>query len=276
MMFRIAVISLTCLFALSVSSTGQGNTAGASKNLEKMFLRLSGNLPADEKLKTNDSVQAFIDSFAASDTAFNYRFRSLRYLGQIMSPDSLVKIITWNLILDDGTNQYFCYLIRREKKRGGGTVIKLKAAYNENAERVDTAYSVRNWYGALYYDLRPFDLNGSTKYIVLGIDYGNSFVTRKLIDVLSFGTGGDVTFGLNCFSDGQGLNNQRILFEYSSKAVMSLRFEADNTIVFDHLSPFSPQYKGDHQFYGPDFSFDSYKLDNGLWRYKGDIDIRNK
>jgi hypothetical protein len=275
MMNKKILICLVLLFAVILNSPGQDNPTGTSEILEKLYLRLRQNLPAVEKLRTNDSVQAIIDTYAASDTLFNHRFNSLRYLGQITSPDSLVKIITWNLILDDGTNQYFCYFIKREKKRGGGTVIKLKGNYKESAERSDTTYSAGNWYGALYYDIRPFGFNGSRKYIVLGIDYGNPFVTRKLIDVLSFGTGNDITLGLNCFSDGKSLR-QRIVFEYSSKAVMSLKFEADNMIVFDHLSPFSPQYMDNHQFYGPDFSFDSFNLDNGYWKYKSDIDIKNK
>jgi hypothetical protein len=40
------------------------------------------------------------------------------------------------------------------------------------------------------------------------------------------------------------------------------------------LSPSSPEYKDNHQFWGPDFTFDSYNLENGYWRLKSDIDIR--
>jgi hypothetical protein len=92
---------------------------------------------------------------------------------------------------------------------------------------------------------------------------------------VSFEKGNEISFGLNCFSDGKSLKH-RVLFEYSSRAVMSLKFENDTFIVFDHLSPFSPQYRDNRQFYGPDFSFDSFSYDRGIWRYKGDIDIKNK
>jgi hypothetical protein len=57
---------------------------------------------------------------------------------------------------------------------------------------------------------------------------------------------------------------------------MSLRFEADNFIVFDHLSPVSPEYKDNYQYYGPDFSFDSFNFEKGSWILKNDIDIRNR
>jgi hypothetical protein len=262
-------------FSLTITSFGQQKHAGLPDSLGKMFFRLRDNLPVEKKLVINDSVLTIMDSYAASDTVFSHRFNNLRFLGQVTSTDSLLKIITWNLILDDGANKYYCYFIKREKKEGAGSVIRLKGNYTDKAERADTSYSASDWYGALYYDVRPFDYNGSKKYIILGIDYGNSFITRKLIDVVNFGKGNDITFGLNCFSDGRNLK-QRVVFEYSSRAVMSLKFETDNTVVFDHLSPFSPQYRDNRQFYGPDFSFDSFGYDKGLWRYKGDIDIKNK
>jgi hypothetical protein len=275
MMKRIHTGLILIIFSLTFTGFSQERYSGLPDSLEKMFSRLRNDLPVKEKLAINDSVLAIMDSYAGSDTVFNHRFSNLRFLGQITSPDSLLKIITWNLILDDGANRYYSYFIKREKKEGAGSFIKLKGSYTDKAERTDTVYSSSDWYGALYYDLRPFDYNGSTKYIILGIDYGNTFITRKLIDVVSFGKGTDITFGLNCFSDGRNLK-QRVVFEYSSRAVMSLKFETDNTIVFDHLSPFSPQYRDNRQFYGPDFSFDSFNYYKGLWRYKGDIDIKNK
>ena len=113
------------------------------------------------------------------------------------------------------------------------------------------------------------------RYLILGIDYGNSFISRKIIDVLSFGGDNNILFGLKCFTDGKIVVN-RVVFEYASTAVMSLKFESDGIVVFDHLSPFSPELKGNRQFYGPDFSFDSYNFENDLWRLKTDIDIKNK
>ncbi len=268
-------ILLLILIFFTRESNGQVKPSAVYDSLGKLFGRLRENVPPAKKLSINDSIIAIIDSYSESDTVFKNKLTNLRFLGQVTSHDSLLKIITWNLILDDGANQYFCYLIKRDKKEGAGRVIKIKGTYTDRRESVDTVYSGKDWYGALYYDLRPFELNGSIHYIILGIDYGNSFITRKIIDVLTFGKGDNITFGLNCFPDERN-QKKRVIFEYSSRAVMSLKFENDSTIVFDHLSPSSPEYKDNHQFYGPDFSFDSYYLDKGLWRYKGDIDIKNK
>ena len=264
-----ALSSFGCLLSRQVKNDD------ISRKLEKLFSAMRENLPSQIKIEKNDSVRSIISSYASSDSVFSHRFSNLRFLGQITSPDSLVKIITWNLILADGGNSYFCYLIHREQKRGGGRVHTLTGNYREGSVRTDTVYSSSDWYGALYYDLRPFTVSGKLQYILLGIDYGNSFVSRKIIDVLSFSSDGNILFGLNCLTDGKTVVH-RVVFEYAATAVMSLRFEAGNMIVFDHLSPFSPELKGNRQFYGPDFSFDSYIFEKDLWMLKTDIDIKNK
>ncbi len=58
--------------------------------------------------------------------------------------------------------------------------------------------------------------------------------------------------------------------------MMSLRFVSRESIVFDHLVPLSPSQEGDRQYYGPDYSNDAYNLENGLWRLKINVDVRNK
>ena len=274
-MKRIFLIITLLIFLICNSINSQTNPTGITRDLEGMFSRVRENLNRKEKLSINDSIRLIIEGYAASDTVFKHRFSNLRFLGQITSPDSLVKIITWNLILEDGGNRYFCYIIRRPFRDSKNKIYKLTGTYNEATIRSDTIYSESNWYGALYYDLRPFVTANETSYVLLGLDYGNSFITRKLIDVLSFGSGNSLVFGKKCFSDGKQLQ-PRVVFEYASTAVMSLKFVTNVTIVFDHLSPSSPDLKENRQFYGPDFTFDSYTLENGLWRLKSNIDVRNK
>jgi hypothetical protein len=47
-------------------------------------------------------------------------------------------------------------------------------------------YNPENWYGALYYAVRPVVEGGIRYWLVLGLDYGNPYMTRKVIDVLDF------------------------------------------------------------------------------------------
>ena len=262
------------LLTLSLPAAAQPGKVPASQKLDELFSRIHQNIPSEEKKAANDSIINLLKPYTASDSLFRSRLK-IKSLGQITSPDSLVKIITWNLIGDEFVNSYYLFIVKREEKSGAGKVIWLNGVFHDKAPSLDSVYNTKTWYGALYYDIRPFELNGSKHYAVLGIDFGNQPVARKVIDVITFGINDDLNFGLKCFSSGKEMRN-RVVFEYSSKVVMSLKFNGDTQIVFDHLSPQSPQYTGNRQFYGPDLSFDCFALDNGYWRYRADIDIKNK
>ena len=110
---------------------------------------------------------------------------------------------------------------------------------------------------------------------MLGIDYGNPFVTRKVIEVLNFSPSDSIVFGRKWFDTGENLKF-RIVFEYASGGMMTLRFMSETAIVFDHLVPFSPEMKDDRQYYGPDYSYDAYNFENGKWKFMLNVDARNK
>jgi hypothetical protein len=191
-----------------------------------------------------------------------------------MSPDSLIKIVTWNLVLENQPGRYYCYFVRKD--RGvDNKIYRLSTSYNENPVRDDTTYTASDWYGALYYDLKPFIIENNRCWVLLGIDYGNANVSRKIIDVLTFKPDGTIIFGKKWFDSGKD-QRFRAVFEYASNAMMSLRFRSDNSIVFDHLVPFSPSKKDDHEFYGPDYSFDAYNYKDGLWKLVINVDVRNE
>jgi hypothetical protein len=242
--------------------------------LENLFSRLTGNFNDNDRLQINDSVRLIIEGYVTSDTVFKHRFNNLRYLGQIISPDSALKIITWNLLLTTGPSRYYCYFIRKPESGSKNIIYRLITPYNENPIRTDTTYSESDWHGALYYDLKPYITDNKKCWILLGIDYGNPDVSRKIIDVLSFTSENSIVFGKKWFASGEVLKF-RDVFEYASNGMMSLRFRSDSSIVFDHLVPFSSAAKDDRRLYGPDYSFDAYFLKNGIWKLSVNVDARN-
>jgi hypothetical protein len=272
-MRRILILLFLIVF-VSRGIKGQEEFISFQAQIEPLFARLSENIHDSLKHSLNDSVCVVIEKYAASGFAFNHHFSNLKYLGQITSPDSLLKIITWNLVLNDGTNIYTCYFVKREKS-GGNEIYKLSGSGIKSKLKTDTTYSQSDWYGALYYDLRPFVSENGVHYILLGIDFNTRLVTRKLIDVLSFKPGGEIIFGRKCFFNGKEIKHREV-FEFTSKAVMTMRFVNDSSVVFSHLSRFSPGMPDLPLYYGPDQSYDAYNFSDGMWRLVPDIDIRNK
>lgn len=246
-----------------------------STKLEELFDKLVGNYDDSLRIKLNDSIRLIIDGYVRSDSVFTHKFTNLRYLGQIMSPDSLIKIVTWNLVLENQPGKYFCYFVRKPDQGRSNQIYTLSTSYKGESVRTDTTYTVSDWYGALYYDLRPVLIDNKPVWVMLGIDYGNPVISRKIIEVLSFKPDGTLVLGKKWFDSGKDLNF-RAIFEYASNAMMSLRFRSDNSIVFDHLAPSSPSKKDNHEFYGPDYSFDGYNYKDGIWKLEINVDVRNE
>jgi hypothetical protein len=272
-MKRISIL-VVFIFSLVTGVKGQDEFSYCQVRIVNLFNKLSGNFSDEYKLSVNDSLCILIEEFASSQFVFNRTFNDLKYLGQITSPDSLVKIITWNLILNNGFHRYYCYFINRGES-SQTKVFKLAGSGTETRVRTDTTYSRSDWYAALYYDIRPFISGKNLHYLIIGIDYNNQLVTRKIIDVLTFDPTVGPVFGKKCFLNGRDLKYREV-FEFTSGAVMTLRFVSDSSVVFSHLSRFDAGMPDLPQFYGPDQSFDSYNFSKGLWRLESDIDIRNK
>jgi len=133
---RSSILYLILLILLSSGiARGQVSPKNTPLALEELFNRLVDNYNDSARIRINDSIRLIVGSYAKSDIVFTTRFTNLRYLGQIMSPDSLLKIITWNLVLENEPGRYFCYFIRRDSKGKENKVYNLSARYNENPLR---------------------------------------------------------------------------------------------------------------------------------------------
>jgi len=267
-----------CILLFISASTGltksQISTDEMSGTLDKLFSRLLSVSDDSIRLRTNDSIKFFIEAYAASDKIFAHNFSNLRYLGQITSPDSIIKIVTWNLVLNNEPGRYFCYFIRKSPDGIANNVYSLTHIYDNKQILADTVYSQADWYGALYYDIRPIYNDNRKCWVLLGINYSNPLLTRKVIEVLSFTMENKLIFGRKWFDSGKSVNFRHVL-EYSASAIISLRFRSDSSIVFDHLVPLPPSGDDDRLYYGPDYSYDAYIYKNGFWSLSINIDARN-
>jgi len=266
------ILILTLTICLSVIN-GQGVKSDTPRRLENLFGRLLKTSEDSVRISINDSINLVIESYVRSDSIFSHSFTNLRYLGQITSPDKQLKIVTWNLLLSTSSSRYFSYFIFRSGKEN--KIFELTADYSEEPIRTDTIYSDKDWYGALYYDASPLKRENKGSWMLLGIDYGNPSITRKVIDVISLSPGGEAIFGKKWFVAGEEVKFREVL-EYSATAVVSMRFLSDRSIVFDHLVPINPGMKGNREFYAPDFSYDAYEYEKGVWKFQSDVDVRNK
>ncbi len=265
--YYIILSALFMILAMEVES--QPTYSGES--LQELFESIMETKDNEERVRLNDSIINIIDKYVESEGVLDHKFTDLRYLGQILSSDSKLKIINWNLALTDGTNKYYCYIIRKEKRRDPNRIYKLTGVNMDEPPGADKTYSAENWYGALYYDVKPFRHKRNRYYVLLGLDYTNLNISTKLIDILTFTDEGEIIFGKDSFSR-EGEKKYRELLIYSADGVVTLRFNGRKSIIFNHLVPVS-QYRQDTPgYYVPEYSFDSYFLKKDMWIFEENIE----
>ncbi|MBK8884457.1 MAG: hypothetical protein IPN67_19495 [Bacteroidales bacterium] len=185
-------IIISLLLVVSVSTGLVKSQVSADTipiRLEKLYGRLRSVSEDSVRLRINDSIKVIIEDYVTSGEVFNNTFRNVRYLGQIASSDSLIKIITWNLVLSNNQGRYFCYFIRKSPDGNDNRIYRLTRNYDDVPISADTVYTQTDWFGALYYDIRPYFTEKRQCWVLLGINYNNPHMTRKIIDVLSFTAG---------------------------------------------------------------------------------------
>lgn len=264
----------TVLTAESISQEPARDTAFYRESLSRLFLAASSETDDKRREQISDSLIAVTGEYLASDIPFEHIFSDIRYMGYYMASDSLVKIVSWNIPLNIGSNSYVCFVVRRE---GEEKHIHLLSG-DRGTLSIDQnqQFAAEDWYGVLYYDIIPFNSDNRELYLMPGLDMNDLYTNGKVVEVMGFGEDGIPYFGEKVIRSGDSLLS-RMLFRYSSNSSMMLRYESENErMVFDHLSPAEPSFSGIYSYYGPDSSYDALEFRGGEWVHVGDVDLRNR
>lgn len=238
-----------------------------------------------DRFEANKKFLAIWNDIITNEKSFQYPFDSLKEISRLTSPDKKFRIVTWDIMKDDGTHAYFGFIQNNTTfvKRVGLFKKTYTQAYQFYSlqDKSSTVKSAENytgdhtkWYGMLYVDIIPND----DYYTLIGWDGNDKITQKKFIDVLYFKSDGTPMFGKDVFKY-PGKFSKRIVFEYSSEVSMSVRYHSNRQqIVFTHLAPRDPDPTliGQYQFYGPDGSFDALTKKKGKWIYESDVDIRKE
>jgi hypothetical protein len=229
----------------------------------------------DEKLKLNDSILHIFKNTLDIDRSIEYPFDSLKHVGKLPSADKKIRLITWNLRFKDGTFKYYGFVQYNNVKKDKVITFPLIDKSDSIVNPTDVVLSYYNWFGALYYQVHEYTDKGKTFYVLFGWDGNNYYTNKKIIEILSFNKNGKPVFGKSVFKTENKLK-KRVIFEHALKTSMTCKFnESVDAIVFDHLSPLKKSQTGDYQFYGPDGSYDGFRLEKGKWVYVPNIYVTN-
>lgn len=215
-------------------------------------------------------------------------FDSVNGITRVVSDDRKLRIFTWNVPLTDGSNRYYGFI---QVLGDSSYIVPLKSPGKQTEASGTIQIAVQDWYGALYYKLIQQVINGRMTYTVLGWDGYTSVSNRKMIDIISFDTKGNLLLGLPVFKTQEGIK-PRIVFEYAEQANLLLRYDyqairvekrkkikREDTwlIVMDRLVPADPSLKGIAKYYVPAGDvYDGFIFRNGYWVLVEDVEVANR
>ena len=278
-------VVLICSLSLFLVAQALGQPSG-NKN-QQQLMAFQDSLKQISYKMVNDSIEPerYNASFKLIKTlvsalkipySFNFPFDSLKSISIQSSSDKRFRIFGWHVMNNDGSYRYYG-TIQMNKPDGKLELFPLIDYTSVFKNPSDSATTHDQWFGAQYYKIISVLNNVPIPYYVLLGWKGNTIKsTKKIIEILYF-KDDKAHFGMPVFDgDPDNLKKKRIIFEYDRRASMFLNYEpTTNTIVFDHLAPPDPQLKGKFELYGPDFSYDGFKLVNGRWKFITDLELKN-
>ena len=272
-------INLSVVFesdqALSIYNNDKKYVEIPDIQVKILFSKLRYDIPDSEKEEISRKIWERLQKLLEDKLLSDNDFSNFERLSTVISADKKVKICTWNIEYSNGEHFFYGGLVINNSSNP--KVFELKDERKSINNPLESVLTYENWWGCIYYNIIENKYKETTYYTLIGYNGNNAFSQIKLVDILTFTDNQNPVpkFGMILFTD-KYKNNQRLIFEYSKNATMILRYDSNvNMIVMDNLSPTSPFFQNDFRFYGPDFSYNGLKFDNGKWVYFDDIDLRN-
>lgn len=204
--------------------------------------------------------------------SFNYPFEQLRSVSIQYPKDSTFRIFTWQLYVDKNDYRYYGAIQMNTKDLQLFPLIDRSTQVRDvESEQLNT----KNWYGALYYNIKQYDTPTGTNYLLFGFDGYSFFEKRKVLETLSF-QDGKPFFGVPDILVPIQETNQlrpvnRFALTYSADASIVCNYdEIEQKIIYSHLILGGNAWEG-RPTYIPDGSFDGFQYENGKWVYKEEI-----
>lgn len=253
-------------------------TAQSLEQQEQSIFTLFEKMRLEDTDPQKDSInQLIINKFEAvlrDENAFDYPFSRLNSVGILNASDGLLRLFNWNVFHSDGSHSYYAFLLHKYKKRKAPRLYRLQDKGELPAGPNADILSANEWYGCLYYDIKPVKFGRNTVYMLTGWDAADLFSNKKVLDALYF-EDNELRLGMP-FINYRNKVYTRLVFEYAEQAKMVLRYDKRyDMIIWDHLAPSSPALEGKYEYYGPDGTQDGLNYERDQWVYYPDIEPVN-
>ncbi|WP_374950758.1 hypothetical protein [Mucilaginibacter sp.] len=274
--FLAVTLLLTCGICFAQHSDDGGGIKRLNNYRDSLILLGKKFVNDSVDMERKSANYAFIKTLVSAlrvPHSFNYSFDSVKSISVLNAPDNRFRIFSWHIMNEDGSYRFYGTIQMNAPDKLLMYPLEDYSPFLKSAE--DSVTDNHKWFGAQYYKIIRSTNADKPYYVLLGWKGNTVRSTKKVIEALSFDREGRPVLGMPVF-EGNSKGRKRVVFEYTRQASMLLRYVPDeDLIVFDHLSPPDKKMKDQPETFGPDLSYDGYKLKNGKWTFVDNLDMRN-
>lgn len=260
------------------------------------------------RYEANDRFMHILKSSLRNPEAIDWAFDSVRILSVMSSSDKKFRLFTWTLPLATERFESFGVMLVYSNKSKNYKIIDLQNDADVLVHAEKEVLKKGHWYGAVYYQLIEKKYKGEHFYTLIGWNGADALHQQKVVEILTFDKNDEPVFGKLLFRGKGYYGFKRLIFRYSDKVVMKLRYElssyttvtkkekerrnrrintsndvalktpkkkkrirtkTEELIVFDQLQPLRPEFEGQYQFYYPlSETGNVLYFEDGRWVFK--------
>ncbi|MBX2934188.1 MAG: hypothetical protein KF825_08070 [Ferruginibacter sp.] len=254
-------------FSQNISKADMKFLSQKEDSIRAESVKILRGINAEDRLKADSVFTRMLVRALVTKSSFSYPFESLQTVSILYSPDSLFRIFTWQLVINENVIRQHG-AIQMKTTDGSLKLFPLidKSDVTQNVS--DTIGNNFGWIGAIYYKIILTKNLNHSYYTLLGFDENNIRSSRKIIEVLSFQNGEPVFGGRYFTYKKDGVVNpsmSRFILEYKKEAGPRLTYDKDlDMIVVEHLVSESNQPNKKWTLVG-DGDYEGFKWQNGKW-----------
>lgn len=268
-LFILLFLSFTslCSFAQGIGKAELKILKQKEDSLKGYSVKIIQGINAEDRFNADSMFTRILVRSLKTKNSFHYPFDSLQTVSVLYSPDSVFRIFTWQLVINENVIRQHG-AIQMKTYDGSLKLYPLIDKSDVTTNVQDTIGNHFGWIGAIYYKIIVKRSSNRNYYTLLGFDENNIRSSRKIIEVLDF-VNDEPVFGGRYFSyedDGVFKSaHSRYIMEYKKEAGPRLNYDKDlDMIIVEHLVSESNQPAKKWTLVG-DGDYEGFKWKNGKW-----------
>jgi hypothetical protein len=257
----------TCCFAQPFNKAEMKELQQKEDSIRSYAVKIIQGINAQDRLEADSTFTRMLVRALKTKNSFHYPFESLQTISIQYSPDSVFRIFTWQLVINENVIRQHG-AIQMKTYDGSLKLYPLIDKSDVTTNIIDTIGNNYGWIGAIYYKIIQKRSSNQNYYTLLGFDENNIRSSRKLIEVLSF-VNDEPVFGGRYFSYEEDAvfktSQSRYVMEYKKEAGPRLTYDKElDMIIVEHLISESNEPKKKWTLIG-DGDYEGFKWKNGKW-----------